>query len=85
MKKKKQQGKKKFGRFFRRRFLICLPVSVLILYWLFVRPGLEDNYYYDDEGIPNRTFDNEGLENTFQKLESLGYSISDYFALHFSY
>lgn len=85
MKKKKQQGKKKFESFFRRRFLICLPVSVLILYWLFVRPELEENYYYKGEGIPNRSYDNEGLENTFQKLESLGYSIPDFFALYFSY
>ena len=70
MKKQNKQEKKKFGRFFRRRFLITLPAAAALLGWFVFRPSWEDCTNRNPRDFTERRSDDSGQEEPENKHES---------------
>ena len=71
MKKKKKQEKKTFGRFFRRRFCICLLATAFLVGWLFFYEGWKKCTHVEPESFITETdmLEHEDPDDTETKLE----------------
>ena len=80
MKKKKQQeqtkypGKKKFGRFFRRRLLICTVAALGLIGWKYLYKGWEECLSNYPAGLPDSKVDE--VEHALARIENTEEDVS---------